>query len=311
VDTLTSINVFRQVVESGSFVAAAVRLSLSTAMISKHIMHIEKRLGTRLLNRNSRSLSLTEAGSLYLERCKTVLAALEEAEMAVGSINGTPRGTLRITCPSWFATRQMADMLAAHRRRYPEVVVDVSFEDRLVDLVEEGFDLALRATLTEPPAGLVARRLRSVPFIIAASSEYLQRCGVPKTPEDLAGHDSVMVGGLQAWPLVGPNGKIDVPARVVLRFRSVGGVAHAASAGIGLAPLPVTVIEDSPFKGTLIPVLTDYPLQQPTLNVLYVSRKHVPPKMRTFIDHVVEATAQMPPPQIDLAPPPASIGEAV
>jgi DNA-binding transcriptional LysR family regulator len=294
VDTLTSINVFRQVVESGSFVAAADRLNLSTAMTTKHIMHIEKRLGTRLLNRNSRSLSLTEAGALYLERCKVVLAALEDAELAVGSINGAPRGTLRITCPSWFATRQMADLLSAHRRRYPDVLVDVSFEDRLVDIVEEGYDLALRATLNEPPAGLVARRLRSVPFIIAASSEYVQRCGVPKSPEELAEHDSVMAGGLQTWPLTGPNGKIDVPARVVLRFRSVGGVAHAASAGIGLAPLPLTVIEDSPFKGALIPILADYPLRQPTLNVLYVSRKHVPPKIRTFIDHVVEATAQMP-----------------
>ena len=151
-DTLISINVFRQVVESGSFVAAAERLNLSTAMTTKHIMHLEKRLGTRLLNRNSRSLSLTEPGRLYLERCKIVLAELEEAELAVGSINGAPRGTLRITCPSWFATHQMADLLAAHRRRYPDVMVDVSFEDRLVDLVEEGYDLALRATLS-PTSG--------------------------------------------------------------------------------------------------------------------------------------------------------------
>ena len=298
-DTLISINVFRQVVESGSFVAAAERLDLSTAMTTKHIKHLEKRLGTRLLNRNSRSLSLTEPGRLYLERCKVVLAELEEAELAVGSINGAPRGTLRITCPAWFATHQMADMLAAHRRRYPDVLVDVSFEDRLVDLVEEGYDVALRATLTQPPAGLVARPLRSVPFIIAASREYLQRCGVPMSPEDLAGHDSVMVGGGQTWPLVGPNGKIDVPARVVLRFRSVAGVAHAASAGIGLAPLPLTVLEDPPFRDTLMPVLVDYPLQQPTLHVLYVSRKHVPPKIRTFIDHVVEYTAKFPMPEIN------------
>lgn len=288
VDTLVSIKVFRQVVESGSFVAAAERLSLSTAMTTKHILHIEKRLGTRLLNRNSRSLSLTETGRLYLERCKVVLAELEEAELAVGSVNGAPRGTLRISCPTWFATRRLAELLAAHRRRYPDVVVDVAFEDRTVDLVEEGYDLALRATLNPPPAGLIARPLRLVPFIIAASSEYLQRCGVPKSPEDLSTHDCVMVGDGQNWRMTGPNGKIDVPARVVLRFRSIAGVAHAASAGIGLAPIPLTVIEDAPFKGTLTPVLADYPLRQPTLHALYVSRQHVPPKIRTFIDHLIE-----------------------
>ena len=300
-DTLTSINVFRQVVESGSFVAAAERLSLSPAMTTKHILHLEKRLATRLLNRNSHSLSLTETGRLYLERCKIVLAELEGAELAVGSISGAPRGTLRITCPSWLATRQMADLLAAHRRRYPDVVVDVSFEERLVDLVEEGYDLALRVTIDQPPGGLIARPVRSVPLVIAASGEYLQRCGVPMSPEDLAGHDSVMVGGGQTWPLVGPNGKIDVPARVVLRFRSVAGVAHAASAGIGLAPLPLTVIEDPVFKGALTPVLADYPLRQPTLHALYVSRKHVPPKIRTFIDHLIEYTAKMKPPRVDAA----------
>jgi DNA-binding transcriptional LysR family regulator len=287
-------------VESGSFVAAAERLNLSTAMTTKHILHIEKRLGTRLLNRNSRSLSLTETGSLYLERCKVVLAELEEAELAVGSINGAPRGTLRITCPSWFATRQMANLLAAHRGRYPDVVVDVAFEDRLVNLIEEGYDLALRATLGPPPPGLIARPLRSVPFVIAASREYLQRCGMPKSPENLSAHDCVMVGDGQTWRMTGPNGKIDVPARVVLRFRSAGGVAHAVSAGIGLAPLPLTMLEDPPFKGALTPVLADYPLRQPTLHALYVSRKHVLPKIRTFIDHVVEYAAGIPAPRIDV-----------
>lgn len=309
-DTLTSIKVFQQVVEAGSFVAAAGRLNLSTAMTSKHVTHLEKQLGTRLLNRSSRSLSLTESGTLYFERCKVILAEMEEAELEVGALNGAPRGTLRITCPSWFATNQMADLLAAHRRRYPDVVVDVSFEDRLVDIVDEGYDLALRATLAQPPAGLIARPLLSIPFIIAASKEYLERSGVPQSPEDLAAHDSIMVGGGRTWPLVGPNGKFDVPARVVLRFRSVGGVAHAVSAGIGLAPLPLTVLEDPPFKGALIPVLADYPLQRPTLHALYVSRKHLPPKIRTFIDHAVEFTANTPLPRIDAGQQPRALSLA-
>ena len=163
VDTLTSIRVFRQVVESGSFVAAAERLDLSTAMVSKHVMHIEKRLGVRLLNRNPRTLSLTEPGRVYFERCKTILDDLEDTELELRSLNTTPRGTLR-TAPTWFAFQAFADLLAEYRRRYPDVVVDVSLEDRFVDLVEEGFDLALRVTADSPPEGLIARPVRPVPL---------------------------------------------------------------------------------------------------------------------------------------------------
>src|SRR6202034_1371585 len=136
-DTLLSMKVFRQVVESGSFVGAAERLNISTAMTSKHLMHLEKHLGTRLLNRSSRSSSLTESGKLFFERCKVILEEMAEAELAVGCVTGVPRGTLRVTAPSWATTRGMADMLASYRILYPEVIVDISFEDRLVDLVAE------------------------------------------------------------------------------------------------------------------------------------------------------------------------------
>jgi DNA-binding transcriptional LysR family regulator len=183
----------------------------------------------------------------------------------------------------------------ATRRTAPEIVVDMSFEDRFVDIIEEDYDLAIRATVDQPPAGLIARPLRPMPFVITASPEYLQRCGVPESPEDLARHDSVMIGAEQSWHLTGPNGTIEVPARVGLRFRSAGGVAHAVSAGIGLAPLPVTVIQDPVFKGALTPVLAAYPLRQPTLYAIYVSRKHLPPKIRTFIDHAIEYMALQPP----------------
>src|SRR6202048_191294 len=248
-DTLLSMKVFRQVVESGSFVGAAERLNLSTAMTSKHLMHLEKHVGTRTLNRSSRSLSLTESGKLFFERCKVILEEVEEAELAVGSVSGVPRGTLRVTAPTWGATRGMVDLVAAYRQRYPEVVVDLSFEDRFVDLIEEGYDLAIRATADPPPATLIARPLRPMPFVIAASKEYLQRCGVPQTPEERAQHDSIMVGNGHSWPLTGPKGDIDVPARVVLRFGAMTiGVAHAVCTGIGLAALPRITFEDPVFK---------------------------------------------------------------
>jgi DNA-binding transcriptional LysR family regulator len=302
VDTLTSIKVFRQVVESGSFVAAAERMDLSTAMVSKHVAYVEKRLGVRLLNRNSRTLSLTEAGNVYFERCKTILDDLEATEVELGALGTAPRGTLRITCPSFFARQLMADNLAEFRRRYPEIVVDVSFEDRRVDVVEEGYDLALRVTRENSlPAGLIARPVRSVPFFIAASREYLKRQGAPKSPGELAHHDFVAIGNTDALSFTGSTGKIEVPLRVVLRYRSVGGVAHAVAAGIGLAPLPFVMFEEPTFKEVLMPVLTDYPLQEPTLYVVYVSRRYLPLKIRAFIDFVMEQGSRIPVPNLAAA----------
>jgi DNA-binding transcriptional LysR family regulator len=299
-DTLTSIKVFRQVVESGSFVAAAERLDLSTAMVSKHVMHAEKRLGVRLLNRNSRTLSLTEPGRVYFERCKTILEDLEATELELGSLGATPRGTLRITCPSWFDGRRVADLLAEFRRRCPEIVLDVSFEDRLVDLVEEGCDVAMRLTAHPDslPAALIARPVRSVQFYMAGSREYLKRKGAPKVPEDLADHECVAVGSADTWILKGPTGKVEVTPRVVVRYRSMSGVANAVAAGIGLGPLPTIFFEDPVFKDILMPVMTEYHFREPTLYLVYVSRKYLPLKIRAFIDFILESISKVPPPKV-------------
>ncbi len=292
-DTLTGIKVFLQVVESGSFVAAADRLDASTAMVSKHVMSVEQRLGVRLLNRNSRTLSLTEPGRIYFERCKVILDDLEDAELELGSLGSTPRGTLRVTCPSWFASQRFTSMLARYRARFPEIVVDVSFEDRLVDLVEDGYDLALRVTagLESLPAGLVARPVRPVPFLVAASREYIKRNGAPESPQDLAEHDCIGVGNMDSWVFQGPHARTEVPARIVQRFRSMAGVPHAVAAGIGLAPLPLTLFEEPAFKDVLVPVLRDFPLWQTTAYMIYLSRKYVPLKIRSFIDFAVEYVA--------------------
>jgi DNA-binding transcriptional LysR family regulator len=299
VDTLTGIKVFLQVVESGSFVSAADRLDVSTAMVSKHVMSVEQRLGVRLLNRNSRTLSLTEPGRIYFERCKVILDDLEEAELELGSLGSTPRGTLRVTGPSWFASQRFARLLAQYRARFPEIVVDVSFEDRFVDLVEDGYDLALRVTaaLESLPAGLIARPVRSLPFLVGASREYIKRNGAPTSPQDLAQHDCIAVGSaggnMDSWVLDGPQGRTEVPARIVQRFRSMSGVPHAVAAGTGLAPLPQTLFEEPAFKDVLVPVLPDHPLRQTTLYLVYISRKYVPLKIRSFIDFVVEFAATM------------------
>ncbi|TLY76505.1 MAG: LysR family transcriptional regulator [Gammaproteobacteria bacterium] len=296
VDTLTSIKVFRQVVESGSFVSAADRLDLSPAMVSKHVMQVEKRLGVRLLNRNSRTLSLTEPGRVYFERCKTILDDLEETELELGSLGTAPRGTLRITCPSWFASQRVADMLAQFRSRFPEIVIDISFEDRTVDLVDEGYDLGMRVARNSGSlgGGLIARPLCPISFVLAASREYLKRRGIPKSPDDLAHHDSMAVANIGSWTLNGPDGQVEVPVRAVQRYRSAVGLAHAVAAGVGLAPLPTLYFDDPVFKSVLVPVLTDYPLREATIYLVYASRKYVPLKLRAFIDFIVEHVSRLP-----------------
>jgi DNA-binding transcriptional LysR family regulator len=299
VDTLTSIKVFRQVVESGSFVAAAERLDLSPAMVSKHVMQVEKRLGVRLLNRNSRTLSITEPGRVYYDRCKTILDDLQETELELGALGTVARGTLRISCPSWFAGQRLADALAEFRRRYPEIVVDVSFEDRKVDLVEEGYDLTMRVTFGDSlPAGLIARPVRQMVAFVGASRDYVKRHGAPNSPQEVAQHDFVGVSSLDSLTFAGPEGKIEVPVRVVLRYRSLAGLANAVAAGIGLGPLMDVFFVDPVFKDELVPLLTDYPIRQPTLYLVYVSRKHLPLKIRAFIDFMLEWGSKMPIPKL-------------
>jgi DNA-binding transcriptional LysR family regulator len=292
-DTLMSMRVFRTVVELGSFVAAAERLDLSTAMASRHVMHIEQRIGVRLLNRNSRTSSLTEAGAVYFERCKVVLEDLEATELELRALGTAPRGTLRVTGPSWAAGQRLADLLADYRRRYPDVVLDMSFEDRVVDLVEEGYDLALRAARSPSSLspGLIARPLRPASFYLAASREYLKRNGVPTSPEDLGRHDFVAAGNLSSVTFAAPEGPLEVPMRVVLRYRSVGGVANAIAAGLGVGAVPAIMFEDPVFRSALVPVLPEQSLDDVTLYVVYVSRKYVPLKIRTFVDFVVQGVS--------------------
>jgi DNA-binding transcriptional LysR family regulator len=302
-DTLTSINVFRQVVESGSFVGAADRLDLSTAMVSKHVMAIEKRLRVRLLHRNSHKLSLTEAGSFYLERCKAILHDLQKTELELESFSSAPFGTLRIACcDTCIPGLGLASVLAEYRRRYPEVVLDVSFTDRAVDLVEESYDVAFRIVRDESlPPGVVARRVRSVPFRLAASRAYLERHGVPKVPEDLSQHDFIVAGGQESLSFESPQGTVEVPLRAALRCRTLADVAITVAGGMGLALLPATLLSDPAFVQVLRPVLSEFPIKESTLYLIYPGRKHVPFKARAFIDLVLESGSKTQPQRTPLA----------
>jgi DNA-binding transcriptional LysR family regulator len=307
VDTFIAIRVFRQVVESGSFVTAAERLEMSTPMVSRYVAQLEQRLRVRLLNRNSRTLSLTDAGRLYFERTKAILEDLQDTELELGALNNAPRGMLRITCQSFSASQRLADLLAEYRQRCPEVFIYVSFEDMEVDLVEEGFDIAIRTThdMASIAPGLIARAVRPTRQVIAASRGYLERRGVPQSPADLQRHDFVGVADANSLSLTGPDGAVAVDMRVVVRFRSSICVANAVAAGIGLAPLPVFYFDDPAFKNKLVPVLEAYPLQEGTLYLAYASRKHVALKIRSFIDFFVEKISSPRPDSLPQTDPPS------
>jgi len=285
--------VFRSVVDGGSFVAAARALDVSTAMASKHVAHLEKRLGTRLLNRSSRHLSLTDAGRVYFEQVKDALDNLETAELAVGRIAVAPRGVLKITAPVWFANAHFARLLSSYRARYPDVVLDVSLSDRIVDLVEEGFDLALRVTNT-PGSALIARRLHAIRFRFVASPAYIAGHGAPRNPQDLPGHATI--GYTYSpfgdhWPIEAKEGIEQVPFLPTLRTNNTMLSYAMVLAGMAIAPLPPWLVDEDIAAGRLVELMPTHRLTQGTLYAVYTSRRYLAPKVRTFVDHMASSCA--------------------
>lgn len=286
-DTLVSLKVFRGVVEGGNFVTAARALDLSTAMASKHVAHLEKRLGVRLLNRSSRHVSLTDAGRVYYEQSRDALDNLDAAEAAVGQDAAAPHGVLKLTAPVWFANARFARFLARYRERYPDVTVDVSLNDRVVDLVEEGFDLALRVTGT-PGQALIARPLDTLRFRLVATPAYVKAHGAPATPADLLAHATVGYTYSPSgdhWPFEAPDGT-PLPVRFVpaLRTNNTTLVHEMVRADIAVAPLPPWLVEEDLAAGRLTELLPGHRLVAATLYAMYTSRRYLAPKVRTFVD---------------------------
>ena len=293
-DKLTSMKVFRQVVESGSFVGAADRLGISTPMVSKHVMAIEKRVQLKLLSRNSHRLSLTEPGKVYFERCKSILEDLKQAEEELESLRSAPCGTLRIAfCDRCVPGLGLARDLAEYRRRYPQVTLDLSFPHVDGGCAADHYDLAFRlADEAELPPDLVARPIRRVPYRLVASHAYLECKGAPKSAEDLKGHDFVTSGGSEAFTLEGPQGRVHIPLQNPLRCRTMADAAIAVASGVGIALVPAALCSDPVFASVLIPVLSEFRLKESTLYLLYRSRKHLPLKAQKLIDLVLESNAR-------------------
>jgi DNA-binding transcriptional LysR family regulator len=292
-DALTSLRVFRDVVESGSFVKAAERLDISTAMTSKHVANLERQLGVRLLNRTTRHLSLTEAGSVYYEQCREALDILQAAEAAVGSQTDQPRGVLKITAPGWFATAKFANILVAYRARYPDVLIDLRLENRFVDLVEEGYDMALRAT-SEPSPTMIVRPLCKVPFVLVGSPSYLKERGYPQHPGELSDRHEIVLptyANLETVEFSGPDGVVTVKNSAVLKTNDSSMSLRLVRAGIGLAYFPEWIVAEELASGALTRLFPDYATFAPRVYAVYTSRKYMTTKVRTFIDFVSEALA--------------------
>jgi DNA-binding transcriptional LysR family regulator len=289
-DRLTSLRVFREVVESGSFVAAAERLSMSPPMASKHLAQLEKSLGARLLHRSSRHLSLTEAGTAWYEQSRRALDLLDAAEAAIGQKNEAPRGQLKVSAPVWCATPRIARVLASFRERFPEVLVDMHLENRKVDLAADGYDLALRAT-QEPSPALIARPLVRLQFHLVAAAAYLARTGVPTVPADLAKLGAIVPSyvNIEGLALKGPGGR-QVPLRLqpVMKSDDTTLTLHAVRAGMGMAFLPEWLIDEDLAAGRLVRLVPDYAAPGMTLFAVYTSRQYMAPKMRSFIDFLGE-----------------------
>ncbi|MGL9622277.1 LysR family transcriptional regulator [Bradyrhizobium sp. U531] len=286
-DSLVSMRVFCLVAELKSFATAAQRLRISPAMASKHVMQLEKRLGTRLLNRTSRRVSLSESGALYFEQARQMLDSLDEVEAAVSNATVVPHGTLRLTAPVWMANKIFAGVLADYQMRYPEVRLDVDLSGRLVNLVEEGFDLALRATAA-PDEALIARLITNVPFYLVAAPTFLKRAGRPAKFTDLSGqallHYALYPG--ESFSLAGEHGTETVKLNPVLRSGNETLLHVAALEGMGFAFLPKWLVTEDIAAGRLEHIMPDKAIFTGKLFAVYPSRKYLSAKVRTFIDFV-------------------------
>lgn len=291
VDTLNSLRVFCAVTELSSFSAAAERLDLSPAMASKHVRHLEDRLASRLLNRTTRHVSLTEAGALYYERARQLLDGLYEAEGAVAEMATTVNGTIRMSAPAWFGNPVFARMLADFRDLHPQVRFDIDLSGRAINLVDEGLDLAIKAT---PPDALdpghIARRLAEIQFYLVAAPSHLDMHGRPRTLEDLIGRPFLLYSGTGSdgsFPLECPDGTETVKFDPVIKSGNESLLRELAVAGMGLTFIPKWTLGPELEAGRLELVLPGTLHTAGLLYAVYPSRTYLSAKVRAFLDFLI------------------------
>jgi len=297
-DQLRALRVFVTVVEQGSFAAAAEHLGLSRTATSKHVQDLEARLGVALLNRTTRSVSLTQTGAAYFERARRVLDEIELADSEASLQTRTPRGRLRVSVPVSFGFRHLAPRLKGFMDRYPDVYLDLIVSDRQVNLVEEGFDLAIRiGELAD--SSLVARRIAASRLILCAAPEYLQEHGWPAEPSDLSAH--VCLGypywsGYQNWVFTDRDGSAHkVPVKNQLWSNNGDLLLATAVSGCGIIRQPDFIVHEALARGELIEILPDLAKPEIGIHAVYPPAAVIPLRLRVFIDYLVEAFSGEPP----------------
>ncbi|WP_394686450.1 LysR family transcriptional regulator [uncultured Xanthomonas sp.] len=287
-DSLGSLRGFVQVMESGGFAEAGRALGLSASAMAKSVARLEQSLGVRLFHRSTRSLTLTAEGQLLLPRCRRILAEVEAARGELGSLAATPKGRLRISLP--MNNNVLLPVLGDFMRAYPQVQLDLDFDDRLVDVIEEGFDAVLR--VAEPDdSRLASRRLGSFRRCLVASPDYLQRCGTPLRPADLLTHQCLHYrfrssGRLEAWPLGAAAADLSLPVSMVCN--NIETRLSFAVRGCGIAFLPEHSVRAELAAGTLRTLLDDYVDSTGTFHLLWPSSRHMLPKLRVLVDFLGE-----------------------
>lgn len=294
-DRLTSMAVFVKAAETGSFAAAGAALGLSSQMVGKHVRLLEERYGMRFINRTTRRQSLTEAGQAFYERSKSVLAEMDAVDALAANLRAMPRGKLRVNAPVSFGAYSLTPMLARYLRTYPEVQVDLTLSDRIVDLVDEGYDAVIRIAPL-PDSGLIARPLAPYRLIPCASPAYLAERGMPRHPGDLAGHECLGFAywarpPITEWEFTGPGGQHAVHVKSRLAINNGQALRMAALEGLGIILQPCDLLRDDIASGRLVRVLPEYAPPSRPMHILFSPDRRPTPKLRSFVDFVAAAFA--------------------
>ncbi len=289
-DQLTALRVFRRAAEEGSFAAAARRLGLSAAAVSKNIGELEAHLSARLFHRTTRRMSLTEAGSRYYEQVLRILDDLEQADRSL-SPQQRPTGVLRVAAPLTVTLTRLSRALPEFLARHPELSLELDLDDRRVDIVKDGFDLAIRGSDRLEDSSLVARKLTTLSHVVCGAPSYFARAGVPATPDDLRRHDCVqytLSGHANEWEFRQAGRSVRVPVVSRYRVSSSLAVRDALLAGFGLSLIPLAYVEHDLQHGRLQTVLDDWAKVETSIYAVYPSRRHIAAKTRVFIDFLIE-----------------------
>ena len=295
---------FTKVVETGGFTAASKALGVPKSTVSRRVAVLERRLGATLLHRTTRRVRLTDAGAAYYERCSRMIAELDAAETVISELESEPRGKLRVTAPMDMGAAVLGGLAIDFLNRYPEIDLDLVLLDRIVNLIEEGIDVAVRPTLLGD-SNVVARKIARLRVFVCASPDYVARQGAPATPDELKDHPCITRSGpalSRSWPFRGPDGPIDVQVSPRLAVDDYTIVRDATVAGLGVAFIPWVHCRHELESGRLVTVLDDYELRGSSIYAVYPKGRSTSAKVRAFLDFLSERADAFGPPASAAAP---------